>query len=160
MPAGRHGLGADPARRPGAAPGEGGEQVEEMPLPGEWPPGARRRLAAWNRPVAAPGWSGADSAPEAKGAHAVRGSAARRVQWLRRMNRSTALAKPSSSLDVVTRRAARWASVLALPIAMLKPEWANMSTSFGMSPMVAIACAGIRSRADSHLATAPLLASG
>jgi hypothetical protein len=48
-----------------------------------------------------------------------------------RMNRSTALAKPSSSLDVVTRRAAFWTSWLALPMAMLSPEWANMSTSLG-----------------------------
>jgi acyl-CoA reductase-like NAD-dependent aldehyde dehydrogenase len=55
-----------------------------------------------------------------------------------RTNRSTALAKPSSSLDVVTRRAARWTSWLALPMAMLIPTWANMSTSLGMSPIVAM----------------------
>ena len=60
-----------------------------------------------------------------------------------RTNRSTALAKPSSSLDVVTRRAARWTSWLALPMAMLSPEWANMSTSFGWSPIVAICSGGI-----------------
>src|SRR5262245_56004417 len=54
------------------------------------------------------------------------------------MNRSTAVAKPSSWLDVVTRRAARWTSWPAFPIAMLRPEWANMSTSLGMSPIVAI----------------------
>jgi hypothetical protein len=60
-----------------------------------------------------------------------------------RMNRSTALAKPSSSLDVVTRRAARWTSWLALPMAMLSPEWANMSTSLGWSPIVAICSGGI-----------------
>ena len=58
-----------------------------------------------------------------------------------RMNRSTALAKPSSSLDVVTRRAAAWTSWLALPMAILSPEWANMSTSLGWSPIVAI-CSG------------------
>jgi hypothetical protein len=55
-----------------------------------------------------------------------------------RMNRSTALAKPSSSFVVVTQRAARLTSSLALPIAMLSPDWVNMSTSLGMSPIVAI----------------------
>jgi hypothetical protein len=55
-----------------------------------------------------------------------------------RMNRSTALAKPSSSFIVVIRRAARLTSSLALPIAMLSPDWANMRTSLGMSPIVAI----------------------
>ncbi len=60
-----------------------------------------------------------------------------------RTNRSTALAKPSSSLDVVTRRAAFWTSWLALPMAMLSPEWANMSTSLGWSPIVAICSEGI-----------------
>jgi len=55
-----------------------------------------------------------------------------------RMNRSTALAKPSSSLVVVIRRAARLTSSLALPMAMLSPDWANMRTSLGMSPIVAI----------------------
>jgi hypothetical protein len=55
-----------------------------------------------------------------------------------RMNRSTALAKPSSSFVVVTQRAARLTSSLALPIAMLSPDWANMRTSLGMSPIVAI----------------------
>ena len=54
------------------------------------------------------------------------------------MNLSTALAKPSSSFEVVTRRAARLTSVLALPIAMLRPECANISTSLGMSPIVAM----------------------
>ncbi len=39
----------------------------------------------------------------------------------RRTNLSTALANPSSSLDVVTQRAARCTSGLALPIAMLRP---------------------------------------
>src|SRR5580692_10214051 len=60
-----------------------------------------------------------------------------------RMNRSTALANPSSSLDVVTRRAAFWTSWLALPMAILSPEWANMSTSLGWSPIVAICSGGI-----------------
>jgi len=64
------------------------------------------------------------------------------------MNRSTAVAKPSSALEVVIRRAARCTSGLALPIAMLSPEWANISTSFGMSPMVAMASGGIAYLAD------------
>src|SRR5580692_5413480 len=59
------------------------------------------------------------------------------------MNLSTALAKPSSSLDVVTRRAEPCTSGLALPIAMLRPECANISTSFGMSPIVAMASGAI-----------------
>ena len=54
------------------------------------------------------------------------------------MNFSTAFAKPSSSFDEVTRRAARCTSRCAFPIAIERPEWANMSTSFGMSPIVAI----------------------
>ena len=65
-----------------------------------------------------------------------------------RMNLSTALAKPSSVLEVVTRRAVRCTSRLALPIAMLSPEWANISTSLGMSPIVAMACGGIAYAAD------------
>src|SRR5262249_12473016 len=67
----------------------------------------------------------------------------RRALFHGRTNRSTALAKPSSSLDVVTRRAARWTSGLALPMAMLSPEWANMSTSLGWSPIVASSAAEI-----------------
>ena len=55
-----------------------------------------------------------------------------------RMNVSTAWAKPSFSLDVVTRRAARCTSVEALPMAMLSPDWANIKTSLGMSPIMAI----------------------
>jgi hypothetical protein len=54
------------------------------------------------------------------------------------MNSSTACAKPSSSFEVVTRRAAFCTSSLAFPIAIDRPEWANMSTSFGMSPIVAM----------------------
>ena len=61
--------------------------------------------------------------------------------------RSTASAKPSSWLLVVIRRAARCTSRLAFPIAMLNPACANIRTSFGMSPIVAIASAsGCRSR--------------
>ena len=47
------------------------------------------------------------------------------------------LREPSCSFEAVTRRAARWTSGPALPIAMLRPEWPNMSTSLGMSPIVA-----------------------
>jgi beta-lactamase class A len=65
-----------------------------------------------------------------------------------RMNLSTALAKPSSVLEEVTRRAARCTSGLALPIAMLSPECANISTSLGMSPMVAMARGGMEYLAD------------
>ncbi len=65
-------------------------------------------------------------------------------QRSRRMNCSTAFANPSSSFDVVTRRAARWTCESALPMAILRPEWANMSTSLGMSPMVAMSRAGMR----------------
>ena len=54
------------------------------------------------------------------------------------MNERTALAKPSFSLVSVTRRAARCTWGSALPMAMLRPEWANIKTSLGMSPMVAI----------------------
>jgi hypothetical protein len=50
------------------------------------------------------------------------------------MNLSTAVAKPSSVLEVVTRRAARCTSGLALPIAMLSPEWANISAPSAPRP--------------------------
>ena len=75
-------------------------------------------------------------------------------------NRSTALAKPSSSLRAVTRRAERRTPGSALPIAMLRPEWANINTSFGMSPIVAICSGGTSYRAERYCATQPLLASG
>ena len=54
------------------------------------------------------------------------------------MNRSTAFAKPSSSFVVgdAPRRALHLA--VALPIAIERPECANIRTSFGMSPIVAI----------------------
>jgi hypothetical protein len=76
------------------------------------------------------------------------------------MNLSTAWAKPSFSLVVVTLRAARCTSVEAFPIAMLSPEWANIKTSFGMSPMVAICEVGMEYRAERNFTTLPLLASG
>src|SRR5688572_1848912 len=49
----------------------------------------------------------------------------------RRMNRSTALAKPSSSQESVTALAWRFTSSLALPMAMLKPDRRNIRTSLG-----------------------------
>ncbi len=61
---------------------------------------------------------------------------------------STALAKPSSAFEQVTRRAARCTSGLALPMAMLSPECANISTSLAVSPMVAISSGGIGYLAD------------
>ena len=70
------------------------------------------------------------------------------------------MAKPSSSLLVVTRRAARCTCMLALPITMLNPERANMSTSLGMSPMVATCSAGMRNVCARYWTTVPLLASG
>ena len=54
-----------------------------------------------------------------------------------------ASAKPSSVFEVVTNVAACCTSALALPMAMLTPLRLNMSTSFGMSPMVAICAVGM-----------------
>ena len=51
--------------------------------------------------------------------------------------------EPLSSLEPVTWRAARCTSGLALPMAMLMPLRANIRTSLGMSPIVAIFSAGI-----------------
>jgi len=45
-------------------------------------------------------------------------------------------------------------------MAMLSPETANMSTSLGMSPIVAICATGIPNRDDRYATTPPLLASG
>ena len=59
------------------------------------------------------------------------------------MNRSTALANPSSSFEAVIRRAARCTCMSALPMAMLNPEWANIKMSLGMSPIVAMCSGGI-----------------
>ena len=55
-----------------------------------------------------------------------------------RTKRSIARANPSSVFDVVTNVAACCTSSLALAIAMLRPLRSNMSTSFGISPIVAI----------------------
>ena len=55
------------------------------------------------------------------------------------MNWSTALAKPSSSWDVVTCVACRCTSSFALPMAMLRPLGLNIGTSLGWSPIVAMA---------------------
>ena len=71
-----------------------------------------------------------------------------------------ASANPSSVLDVVTNFAACCTSALALAMAMLTPLRSNMSTSFGMSPMVAICAVGIASSADRALITSPLFAFG
>src|SRR5205085_7477990 len=59
----------------------------------------------------------------------------------RTMKRCTAFANPSFSLPSVTTLARALTSSLALPIAIEKPLSRNISTSFGMSPMVAI-CEG------------------
>src|SRR6185437_4681335 len=59
-----------------------------------------------------------------------------------RMKRSTAAAKPSSSLVKVVSRASRFTASFALPIAMLKPVWWNIGTSFSISPSVTIAVSG------------------
>src|SRR5262249_24942673 len=48
-----------------------------------------------------------------------------------RMKRSIALAKPSSLYVAVTAAASAFTSSEALPMAMLKPERLNISTSFG-----------------------------
>src|ERR1019366_1223048 len=61
-----------------------------------------------------------------------------RCAYEARMNLVTALAKPSSSLDVVTSSAAAFTSSSESPMATLRPETANMERSLYMSPMVAI----------------------
>ena len=58
-----------------------------------------------------------------------------------RRNFRTALANPSFSLLSVTALAWAFTSSLELPMAMEKPLFWNIRTSFGMSPIVAI-CAG------------------
>ena len=45
--------------------------------------------------------------------------------------------------SVGTKVAARWTSLLAFPMAILNPEGANMSTSLGISPIVAISSGGM-----------------
>src|SRR6185437_8579012 len=78
----------------------------------------------------------------------------------RKMNLCAALAKPSFSLLSVTALACVFTSSLALPMAMEKPLLRNMSTSFGMSPMVAICAGAMPSRAAMVATTVPLLAFG
>src|SRR5260370_10104864 len=73
--------------------------------------------------------------------------------------RSTALAKPSSSLESVTKCACAFTSSLAFPIAMLSPLCANIATSLLPSPMVAISSGGTASCLASASSAAPLLAS-
>jgi len=68
--------------------------------------------------------------------------------------------EPSCSFVAVTRRAARWTSELALPMAMLNPLSANIRTSLGISPMVAICAVGIPMSFDKSATTPPLLACG
>jgi hypothetical protein len=70
---------------------------------------------------------------------------------------STALAEPSSALEAVTRRAARCTSRLALPIAMLNAECANISTSLAASPIVAMASGGIPYLVDMYRADRALV---
>jgi hypothetical protein len=65
-------------------------------------------------------------------------------------NLSSALANPSSWLEAVTNVAAFCTSLLALPIAMLTPLFLNISTSFGMSPIVAMRPGGIPQTCEKH----------
>ena len=66
---------------------------------------------------------------------------------------SMAFANPSSSFEVVTNFASRCTSGLALPMAMLSPVYINISTSFGMSPIVAICAGGMDSTWDKTATT-------
>ena len=75
---------------------------------------------------------------------------------------STAFAKPSSSFEVVTRRARAMDLAARLcPIAIERPECANISTSFGMSPIVAICVRrDARTVRERKATTPPLFALG
>src|SRR2546423_4860688 len=75
-----------------------------------------------------------------------------------RMNSSMARAKPSSLLLLVTRCAAFCTSGLALPMAMLKPLFSNISTSLEPSPMVAMFSLGMCSSSPNMATARPLLA--
>ena len=77
-----------------------------------------------------------------------------------RMNRSIALAKPSSRLLSVTKSAFRCTCGLALPMAMLRPARSNIATSLPPSPMTAISASGIPNSFAISANAAPLLASG
>src|SRR5262249_10840084 len=77
-----------------------------------------------------------------------------------RMNRSTAVANPSSLLLSVTKSAALCTSGLALPMAMLRPAHANIATSLLPSPMAAIWAGGMASKSASLENAVPLLAPG
>ena len=61
---------------------------------------------------------------------------------------------------VVTTLACAFTSSLALPIAIEKPLLRNISTSFGMSPMVAMRSRGMPSRRERVCTTVPLFAFG
>src|ERR1700681_2500468 len=78
----------------------------------------------------------------------------------RRINVSIAFAKPSSSWEAVTTSACACTSRLAFPIAMPRPLLRNISTSFGMSPIVAIWLTGTDSSFESVVTTVPLSAAG
>src|SRR5476649_485624 len=80
------------------------------------------------------------------------------ARW--KMNRSIALAKPSSRLLSVTKSAARCTSGVALPIAMLRPLRSNIATSLPPSPITAISTNGTANSFASSDNAAPLLASG
>ena len=60
----------------------------------------------------------------------------------------------------VTRSACACTSGLALPIAMLRPLLRNISTSLGMSPIVAISRREPTAASTASVTTSPLLASG
>jgi Phosphoglucose isomerase len=78
-------------------------------------PLSRGGLSRANPPLAA----GSDSRRSGRDAGSDRRE---RSPAQRRMNRTTALAKPSSSQESVVALAWRFTSSLALPMAMLKPE--------------------------------------
>ena len=64
------------------------------------------------------------------------------------MNLSTALAKPSSELEVVTRPGRALHLEAGVAHRDAQPECANISTSFAASPIVAMASGRIPYRAD------------
>jgi hypothetical protein len=75
------------------------------------------------------------------------------------MNFRTALAKPSFSLLSVTTLACAFTSSLELPIAIENPPLLNITTSFGMSPIVAIWSGRMWKNLAKVVTTVPLFAS-
>src|SRR5262249_39815004 len=71
-----------------------------------------------------------------------------------------ALAKPSCSFEAVTALACAFTSSLALPMAIDRPLFLNIRTSFWPSPIVAMSLAEMPSSFDKVVTTAPLLARG